>query len=152
MFTDYELTNDLPNIEPKLYGKIGSSNFGVGRSYDKPCNKSTTSSTIADSKNAFLQNQPDFHCQTSNASTYHMTVDLYAKLQGFDSVIKTINMYDYRIGWAYMQQTLYPEEMMTDKPYSITWYAPGIGVVKREIYDKNQLVDRIILTDYFIPK
>lgn len=160
--SDYPYS-ELPQLEPEMNGAFVSDEFVIYRPFRDFCQKAQyRNRKILDLKFGEFRYQKDYDCSNGPASNFYITclkskidvdsfdevsVVLYSKPEAFQASINPIE--DICID-SYL--LLKPLLIQGNSAYSISWFAKGVGLIRRDIYQNQILVDRMRLTNYYFPE
>ncbi|HCS20075.1 MAG TPA: hypothetical protein DIW47_05850 [Bacteroidetes bacterium] len=153
---------DLPKIEPVMNGSFISDEFSIFRPFVGFCQKSKQKdSKILDVKFGELRYQRIYDCPAGPTPLYYSTcLDTSTSIDNFPEVAVVL----YSRSEAF-QSSLNPNQDMDTDPYkllepliiegnpaySVSWFAKGVGLIRRDIYENQVLVDRMRLVKYYFP-
>jgi len=168
-YVGHYLKNSLPfstslKTEPKLYGKLVANSNVVLRAYAVDCSKGgLMPAVIADRSLGNMRFRPGHGGCSSGSppiSYYSICIDTSVSEAGYKDVflsmnapIEGVSVVEVEEGdWDADQfQVKQPFVFKGPKQFSMSWWVRGVGLIRRDTYENNQLIDRMRLVNYSIP-
>lgn len=161
LISDYP-NKELPEIEPMLQGAFAAGESRISRPYRDFCIRALLQDRkIFDIHYGVLRYQSIYSCGAGPSPWYfivcldssgsldsfpEVAVMLYAKMETFRSSINPSEDIE-----TDMYKLLEPLILEGNAAYSVSWFAKGVGLVRRDIYENQVLVDRMRLVKYYFP-